>query len=88
MARLKWETGLLAGAKAQRLKLVGDAPKGVTAPKGKQAAFTRVSVGGDKRLVSRRNQTRRIAIHCISIGTDSDLLKQLAAANGGKYVRR
>jgi len=30
----------------------------------------------------------RIAIHCVSIGTDSTLLKKLAAANGGKYVRR
>ena len=40
------------------------------------------------REVGRRNQTRRIAIHCVSIGTDSDLLKKLAAANGGKYVRR
>jgi len=40
------------------------------------------------RGVGRLNQTRRIAIHCISVGADSDLLKKLAAANGGKYVRR
>ena len=40
------------------------------------------------RGVKRLNQTRRIAIHCVSIGTDSDLLRKLAAANGGQYVRR
>jgi Cdc6-like AAA superfamily ATPase len=34
------------------------------------------------------NQLRRITIHCISIGTDSQLLKDLAAQNSGKYVRR
>ena len=36
----------------------------------------------------KRNQTRRIAIHCVSISTDSTLPKKLAAANGGKCVRR
>ncbi len=40
------------------------------------------------REAGRRNQTRRVAIHCVSVGTDSDLLRKLAAANGGKYVRR
>ena len=40
------------------------------------------------REVGRLNQTRRIAIHCVSVGTESDLLKKLAAANGGRYVRR
>ncbi len=40
------------------------------------------------RGVRRLNQSRRIAIHCVSIGRDSDLLERLAAANGGKYVRR
>jgi Mg-chelatase subunit ChlD len=40
------------------------------------------------RAVGRLNQARRIAIHCVSVGRDSDLLKKLAAANGGKYVRR
>jgi hypothetical protein len=40
------------------------------------------------REVGRLNGARRIAIHCVSIGTDSDLLKQLAAANGGRHVRR
>ena len=40
------------------------------------------------RAVRRLNQTRRIAIHGIAIGQDSDLLKSLAIENGGKYVRR
>jgi len=40
------------------------------------------------REAGKRNQTRRIAIHCVSIGIESVLLKKLAAANGGKYVRR
>ncbi len=40
------------------------------------------------RAVRRLNQTRRIAIHGISIGMDSDLLKRLAAENGGRYARR
>ena len=39
-------------------------------------------------FAGRLNQARRIAIHCVSVGTDSDLLKELAAANGGEYVRR
>jgi len=40
------------------------------------------------RAVSHLNRTRRIAIHCISVGADSDLLKKMAAQNWGKYVRR
>ena len=40
------------------------------------------------RGVRRLNQTRRIAIHCVSLGMDSALLKRLAAENGGRYVRR
>lgn len=40
------------------------------------------------RAVSRLNQARRIAIHCVSVGMDSTLLQKLAAANGGQYVRR
>jgi Ca-activated chloride channel family protein len=40
------------------------------------------------REVARANQARRIAIHCVSVGTDSHLLKQLAASSGGRYVRR
>ena len=47
-----------------------------------------VSTPNILRAVGKRNQTRRIAIHCVSVGTDSDLLRKLAAANGGKYVRR
>jgi hypothetical protein len=47
-----------------------------------------VSTGAILREVRRRNQTRRIAIHCVSLGRDSDLLKRLAAENGGRYVRR
>lgn len=39
--------------------------------------------------VRRWNRTRQIVIHCIGFGIDSDLLKRLAAENGGsyKYVR-
>jgi len=40
------------------------------------------------RAVRRLNQTRRIAIHGIAIGQDSELLKKLAQENGGRYVRR
>ncbi|MHC4550078.1 MAG: HEAT repeat domain-containing protein [Planctomycetota bacterium] len=34
------------------------------------------------------NQTRRVAIHCVSVGTDSGLLRRIAADHGGTYVRR
>jgi len=40
------------------------------------------------RAVRRLNQTKRVAIHTVSIGMDADLMKQLAAQNGGRYVRR
>ena len=40
------------------------------------------------RAVRRENQTRRVAIHCVSIGMDSELLRLLAEENGGRYVRR
>jgi len=40
------------------------------------------------RAVRRENQIRRIMIHCVAIGTESELLRQLAAENGGRYVRR
>ncbi|MDF1700738.1 MAG: HEAT repeat domain-containing protein, partial [Planctomycetota bacterium] len=40
------------------------------------------------RAVRRENQTRRIAIHCVSIGMDSELMKRLARENGGRYARR
>jgi len=40
------------------------------------------------RAVRRKNQTRRIAIHAVSLGTDSALLRRLAAENGGSYLRR
>jgi len=40
------------------------------------------------REVRRLNQLRRARIHCVSIGEDSALLKSIAAANGGDYVRR
>ena len=40
------------------------------------------------RAVRRENQTRRIAIHCVSIGMDSELMKRLARENGGRYVRK
>ena len=38
--------------------------------------------------VRRENETRRIAIHCVAIGMESELLRKLAAENGGRYVRR
>lgn len=34
------------------------------------------------------NRTRRIAIHCVSLGNDSELLQRLAEENSGVYVRR
>jgi hypothetical protein len=34
------------------------------------------------------NQTRRIAIHTVAIGTDSQLLRRIASGNSGVYVRR
>ncbi|MDA1194860.1 MAG: HEAT repeat domain-containing protein [Planctomycetota bacterium] len=40
------------------------------------------------RAVRRENQTRRIAIHGVSIGMDSELLRLLARENGGRYARR
>ena len=40
------------------------------------------------RAIRRVNQTRRIVIHCVSLGRDSDLLRRLAAENGGRYARR
>ena len=47
-----------------------------------------VATGDILRAAGRLNQARRIAIHCVSVGTSSDLLKKLAAANGGEYVQR
>jgi HEAT repeat protein len=46
------------------------------------------TTGDILRAVRRVNQTRRIVIHCVSLGRDSDLLRKLAAENGGKYARR
>ena len=40
------------------------------------------------REIRKLNQTRRIAIHCISLGNDSDLLRALASQNGGTYAVR
>lgn len=40
------------------------------------------------KLVQALNGDRRIAIHCVAIGTDSLLLRHLAAQNGGRYTRR
>lgn len=34
------------------------------------------------------NQTRRVAIHCVSVGTDSDLLREIANEHSGTYTRR
>ncbi len=38
--------------------------------------------------VRRENHTRRIAIHTVSLGMESDLLRRLAQENAGRYVRR
>jgi HEAT repeat protein len=38
--------------------------------------------------VRRLNQTRRIAIHAVAIGHDSELLRRLAEESGGRYARR
>jgi len=38
--------------------------------------------------VARLNRIRRVAIHCVSIGTDSELLRRLAKQNAGTYARR
>ena len=35
--------------------------------------------------IVRQNRTRQVVVHCIGLGIDSDLLKQLAAATGGSY---
>lgn len=35
--------------------------------------------------IQRVNRTRQVVIHCISIGLDSDLLRELAAMTGGEY---
>lgn len=40
------------------------------------------------RAVRRENQTRRIMIHCVAVGMQSQLLRELAAENGGRYVQR
>jgi hypothetical protein len=37
------------------------------------------------REVSVLNRLRSVTIHCIAFGEESDLLKRLAAQNGGKY---
>ena len=37
--------------------------------------------------VQKWNRTRKITIHCISVGTDSPLLQRLAKDSGGRYVR-
>jgi HEAT repeat protein len=38
--------------------------------------------------VRRLNQTRRIAIHAVAIGRDSELMRRLAVESGGTYARR
>jgi HEAT repeat protein len=40
------------------------------------------------REVRRLNQTKRIAIDCVSLGMRSDLLRRLAEENGGRYIER
>ena len=38
--------------------------------------------------VERLNQTRRVLIHSIAVGMNSELLRKLAQENGGQYVQR
>jgi HEAT repeat protein len=40
------------------------------------------------REIANLNRTKRIAIHCVAVGFDSPLLKELAARNHGQYVKR
>ena len=40
------------------------------------------------REIGKLNKRLRIQIHCISIGSDSDLLKKLAEQTGGSYAKR
>ncbi len=40
------------------------------------------------REVRRLNQSKRIAIDCVSLGMRSDLLRRLAEENGGRYIER
>jgi len=40
------------------------------------------------REIGKLNRTRRVAIHCVAVGFDSPLMRELAAQNGGQYVRR
>ena len=40
------------------------------------------------REVAKLNRKRRIAIHCVSLGVESLLLKRIAEENNGTYTRR
>lgn len=37
--------------------------------------------------VQKWNRTRKLTIHCISVGTDSPMLQRIAKESGGRYVR-
>ena len=65
MARLEWETGRLAGAKAVKLELAGETPKGVKAPKGANFGFAVADLAGNKKLA--------IAVDATSIWLDLNL---------------
>jgi HEAT repeat protein len=55
---------------------------------GDPTAGTYRDTPGVLAAVRRLNQTRRVAIHTVAIGRDSDLLRRLAEENGGRYARR
>ena len=55
---------------------------------GEPRSGTHVGAGAILGAVRGENASRRVALHCVSIGTDSDLLRRLARENGGMYVRR
>ncbi len=40
------------------------------------------------REIKKLNKTRRVQIHCVSLGRDSDLLTELAQQNDGSYAKR
>lgn len=76
VVHLEWRGERLAGGKANEVRVAEGTPEGLAAP------------ADNLRETRRLNQVRRITIHCVSIGTESALLRDLAAQNGGRSVRR
>lgn len=74
--------GLLAGLEDP------DADTIVLLTDGEPTAGEFTSAGDILRETAARNRWRRMAISTVSVGRDSDFLKELARQNGGTYVRR